>query len=59
MTLSRTLLSLLLVFDTCLLMAQTTGEEETYFLLDYWPVILLPIFGIIWYSWWRSKRKKQ
>jgi hypothetical protein len=40
------------------LMAQGDPLDEPSFpFSDYWPVLLLPIFGIVLYKWWRSKKR--
>jgi len=59
MKLSLSILPLMLILSTSSLFAQELHEKENYFLLDYWPVLLLPIFGILWFTWWRKRKKNQ
>ncbi|WP_157972092.1 hypothetical protein [Pleomorphovibrio marinus] len=51
-------LSLLCLLPTFSLLAQQENGEESYLLLDYWPVLLVPIFGILWFRWWRKRKKR-
>ncbi|HSI77702.1 MAG TPA: hypothetical protein VK957_17515 [Lunatimonas sp.] len=41
------------------LMAQDEQfDDSTFPFADYWPVLLLPIFGIVWYRWWKSRKRR-
>ena len=35
-----------------------TYSDTSFPFADYWPVLLLPIFGIIWYRWWKAKKRR-
>ena len=40
------------------LLAQSeTVDDSSFPLSDYWPVLLLPIFGIVWYRWWKARKR--
>ncbi|SEI92259.1 hypothetical protein SAMN05192553_101862 [Cyclobacterium xiamenense] len=51
-------LSLLLLFSFPVLMqAQDGNSGESLPFLDYWPIVLLPIFVIVLYRFWKKRKK--
>ncbi len=56
---TRLLIFLFLMLNQLPLIAQSQPlADSTFPLADYWPVLLLPIFGIVWYRWWKSRKRR-
>lgn len=48
----------LTLVSTSLLAQQELPETDGFPFLDYWPVLLLPIFGILVYGFWKRSKKR-
>jgi len=46
------------LFGTSLHAQGALAETEGFPFLDYWPVLLLPIFGILIYGFWKRSKKR-
>ncbi|WP_209330159.1 hypothetical protein [Lunatimonas salinarum] len=53
------LLLFLLLVGNSLFAQQALSNTEEYPFLDYWPVLLLPIFGFLVYGFWKRSKKRQ
>ncbi len=49
-----TILSFMIIFPV---LAQTQNEDQALPYIDYWPIILLPVFVIVLYRVWKKRRK--